>query len=47
MSYEVWGEPEEIPECPYCQENAEEKYISDKHELLGSPLKSYEIGEEL
>jgi hypothetical protein len=30
MSYEVWGEPDEIPECPYCKENAEEKDISDK-----------------
>lgn len=22
MSYEVWGEPEEYPECPHCEENA-------------------------
>lgn len=22
MSYEAWGEPDEIPECPYCEENA-------------------------
>jgi len=22
MSYEAWGEPDEIPECPHCGENA-------------------------
>lgn len=32
MSYEVWGEPEEYPECPHCEENA--KVTDDLAQLV-------------
>lgn len=30
MSYEVWGEPEEVPECPYCEEAAKDYAALEK-----------------
>lgn len=30
MSYEVWGEPEEVPECRYCEESAEDYKALEK-----------------
>ena len=30
MSYEVWGEPEEVPECRYCEEAAEDYKALEK-----------------
>ena len=30
MSYEVWGEPDDVPECPYCNENRQEYEVLEK-----------------
>lgn len=30
MSYEVWGEPEEVPECRYCEEAAKDYAALEK-----------------
>ena len=30
MSYEVWGEPEEVPECQYCEEAAKDYAALEK-----------------